>query len=740
MQRRSFWGLLTNQNEDDEYFQTDYHRHIEPGMQVMEDLAEALQQRSRPPETKKLAAAFNDLFISVSKSMRKQQGSKVPIRLTEYYTTHLLTTFNYLLEQKEAGQNLEDIGMNGFNLISALRILSQAEIDPESNADVAELSSKIYQALTTSATKDETKKSPVDGVQQPIPAESYVTILTLSRRSEDALTFIDHWRGTLLQPSTLLIHVIRGLAREGREEQAFKILESRLIRKEEMQLKDMTPEHLKASCESLLIHSATSNYTYLTKQLAALFKSSSWEISVPSLRSLLAFSIRINDLDWGKQWFQELTDVRIFFAGRSNTNPPWTSALLWLAANGHGTEEMERLVTQLLNDSKNSMDKRGPSIASVNALVSFANSRNNPFAAERFLAMGLRFGLAPDGETFLRQMEGRLQAGDVEGAIACYKELDLQEQVPDDLDLPGLNKLLLALCSAKNVDYNLILALLDKLLARKSSLHPETVATLCELFIGRGELGEATDLLKRARLDLYSKRQRELISKALFHLVTGPKLKTLHAWQAYELLVKAFPEIPVQDRTTLMNSFFDRDQSDMACMVFGHMRQSQDRKKRPTADTYVECFEGLCRHPEEDSLQLVHNMLKIDTHVDPSTKLLNGLMLAYMNSFSPGRSIEYWDEILNSQEGPTYNSIVIVLQSCQRAAGGDRVARVIMRRLASLEIDITQEIYAAYLGALTHHGDIETALDLVSKMQADVGLSPDSFVFVFRPSDALPFC
>ncbi len=278
----------------------------------------------------------------------------------------------------------------------------------------------------------------------------------------------------------------------------------------------------------------------------------------------------------------------------------------------------------------------------------------------------------------------------------------------------------------------MIISIVDKLLVRKNSLHPETVATLCELFIERGELGEATDLLKRVRLDVYSKRQRDLISKALFRLVTERKLKTLQAWQAYELLIKAFPELSIQDRTAIMNSFFRREQSDMACMVFGHMRQSQDKTKRPTADTYVECFEGLCKNPDEDSLQLVHNMLKLDTYVDLSTKLLNGLMLAYMTSQSPQRSLEYWDDILNSQEGPTYNSIMIVLQACERAMGGNRVARVIMQRLTSLEVDITQEIYAAYLGALSHHGELPSAFELVDKMQADVGLSPDSLVYVFQ--------
>jgi ubiquitin-like modifier-activating enzyme ATG7 len=99
-----------------------------------------------------------------------------------------------------------------------------------------------------------------------------------------------------------------------------------------------------------------------------------------------------------------------------------------------------------------------------------------------------------------------------------------------------------------------------------------------------------------------------------------------------------------------------------------------------------------------------------------------------MNSESPQRSLEYWDEILNSQEGPTYNSIVIVLNACECAMGGNRVARVIMRRLESLEVDLTKEIYAAYLGALSRHGEFRSALDLVDKMQTDVGLSPDSLM------------
>jgi pentatricopeptide repeat protein len=731
VQQRSFWSLFSSQR-DDGYFPTEYQRYMEPGMQVMENLVEALDQQSRPPDTRKLVAAFTDFFaLKANPLNRNSKGTSHPrpsIRLTEYYIQHLLITFSYLLDQRAVGQSLSDLGINDAALVDVLRLLSAADVDPEAGAGVADLSSNIFQALTNPTVEDEAKPRS-DKMNHPIPVEPYIVILSLSGKSEDALSLFDRWhpQNVFAAEKKLLYHIIIGLAREGKEDAAMKVLESRLAPTGEIQ-----GPVLRKTFKNLLDHSTKSRFVYLTKQMADFVTRSGADMQINSntwVPTLLAFSIHTDDLKWGEQWYRRLLAEKGALDGEFGVEN-WTLVLLWLAVNGQSPEEMEKVVAGIMNGNEGGKSVRGPSIASINELVSYANSKNNPFAAERYLALGFRWGLNPDAETFLRQMEGRLQAGDVEGAVTCYKELEIKEQISEDRDLPGLNRLLQALCSFRNLDYNLLLTILDKLLLRKSSLRPETVAALCELFIQRGELGEATDLLKKARLDLYSKRQRELITRALFRLVTERKLKTLQAWQAYELLHKAFPELSVKDRTTIMNSFFDRDQADMACMVFGHMRQSHDKKKRPTADTYVECFEGLSQYPDEDSLQLVHNMLKLDTHVDLSTKILNALMLAYMNSNSPQRSLEYWDDILNSQEGPTYNSIVIVLQACQRAMGGHRVARVIMQRLASLEVDVTQQIYAAYIGALSHHGDHELAFQLVDSMQADMGLTPDTLMFV----------
>lgn len=128
------------------------------------------------------------------------------------------------------------------------------------------------------------------------------------------------------------------------------------------------------------------------------------------------------------------------------------------------------------------------------------------------------------------------------------------------------------------------------------------------------------------------------------------------------------------------------------------------------------------------SLQLVHNMLKLDTEIEPNTRLYNGLMLAYTACGNPSRALEFWNDIVHSREGPTYNSIQIALQACEVASFGDESARDIWLRLTRFGIKVTKGIYAAYVGALAGQGQLKECIELVEKAEAEIGEKPDALL------------
>jgi len=186
-----------------------------------------------------------------------------------------------------------------------------------------------------------------------------------------------------------------------------------------------------------------------------------------------------------------------------------------------------------------------------------------------------------------------------------------------------------------------------------------------------------------------------------------------------------FDETDTKIRTQIMNKFFDCKRSDMACHVFGHMRQHIRQDKRPTADTYVECLVGIAKCEDKESLDMIHNMMKMDSSIEPSTRLYNALMLAYTVCGEAHKALNFWTDITNSVEGPTYNSIEIVFRACQKKPFGDKPAKEIWNKMRRMEIEVTTEVFSAYVGALAAQALLPEVKTLIESMESDVGFGPD---------------
>jgi hypothetical protein len=200
----------------------------------------------------------------------------------------------------------------------------------------------------------------------------------------------------------------------------------------------------------------------------------------------------------------------------------------------------------------------------------------------------------------------------------------------------------------------------------------------------------------------YSPEQRQVIRDHLVEFLFDRRNSTADAWDTYQMLRQLFPETPRDTRVRLMNEFFARKRSDMACHVFFHMRWHKNDAIRANGDVYAAAFTGFARNADKESLELAHNQLKLDLNVEPDTKLRNSLMLAFAAVGNQQRAFDYWTEIANSKEGPTYNSLAIVFRICEGMPWGDEHAKQIWARLKGMDFDIDKRIFTAYLGAIAN--------------------------------------
>ncbi|KAJ5506040.1 Tetratricopeptide-like helical [Penicillium expansum] len=362
----------------------------------------------------------------------------------------------------------------------------------------------------------------------------------------------------------------------------------------------------------------------------------------------------------------------------------------------------------------------------VNNLVQYANAMQNPQLASDFMALAGQLGLTPDSQTHILELESRIQAGDVDETLKIIEE-KVDATSLTSHNLPIANKLIAMLCRSEKRDalFDQISSLLDPLFQENVRLESATIAALTHMLLYRNDLEAVSELL-RPRLGSYSDEQKMPVRDALAEYITDKSQPDTDVWNAYELLKIAFPETWVSVRTKIMTSFFNRKRSDLAVLVFGHMRQADEPGRRPRPDTYARCFQGLARTADATNLELVHNMLKLDLEVDLNTRILNGLMMAYAACEMPEKSMEIFRQILQSEEGPCHKTITIFFKVCEKHHNGAQEAIKMMSKVKKLEITANRPLYSAYMEALAAQCEFDLAVEAINNMEAEIGLPPTS--------------
>lgn len=713
-QRRSLFGFTRRPQRKQKPV------NLDPGLGLMSELTKMLDMGTRPPPSDELAQAFNAFF---------QARTDAPTPLEDIQAQQAMRTFLHLREKYD---RVEGFGIGDEELRVALSSLgnslslhaSKQSLNDENCRTHNQLAALLFEEL------EKRRKRSAGRGESLVPLKEdllpLIQVLSLSGDSMHARELIErHWYPDLVHSGrSLWVHVLRGFAREDKSSELGNTIER-------MQ-NHSVPFDSKAH-QSVVLYYTRKGDIPMTKKWYHQPIVDSKKPTAHTDACVLRLCLRNNEFQWGAPIFKLMVEKN------PDTIRDWSIVFEWAAAQGKGVDEIERMMEVMVRRNEDNEKSVHPNIETINALVELANSKNDSYTAERYVALGQKWGFLPNAETYRLQLDYRIKVGDLDGARAVYNRLQ-EEDTTENKDVPLVGRLIVAMCAQKGQPFEKITSIVEGLNERKVQLEPETVAALTRRHLDHGDMHDLIDLL-HTHIFHYGLDQRALIRDIFTEFCLDQSKSTARAWDAYSVLVKIFPETEVETRTKLMNDFFDRDRSDMACNVFGHMRQKPAGSgERPTVDTYVAIFEGIAKCRDLESLETVYNMLKLDPEIETNTKLYNGLMLAFTGCGDPHRALEFWTDIVHSREGPTYSSMQIALRACELVVHGDRYARDIWARLKRFEIKITKEVYTAYLAALAAHVPFAEGANLVEEAENEIGCKPDALMSVisFRLVVLLP--
>ncbi|GAB7360434.1 hypothetical protein MBLNU230_g8388t1 [Neophaeotheca triangularis] len=448
------------------------------------------------------------------------------------------------------------------------------------------------------------------------------------------------------------------------------------------------------------------------------------DIDGRAVGQVLRWCLRHGELDLGHSVIRDMMKA-------NPTKPVWDAIFIWAAGTKKSVDEIGRMFGIMEQSNSAIQDPkhhRIPDIATINGLVDFAISQKDPYMAERFITLGRERGIHPDARTFVLQIEYRLAVGDVDGALVAYKNLQ-GEDLSANEDLSTVNKLLVALCTSGRHDFETIMAVAGDLSDRRARFEPLTVSTLSVLHLSRNEIHDTVDLLNTHTVH-YSTAERTVVRSTLIDYCLSPDTPTPASWDAYNILKTIFDETARPEREKLMANFFSthRNRPDMAVHIFNHMRAHTRPDTLPTTDTYVAAFMGAAKLRDIESLEVVHNQLKLDFNIQLNTYVYNALILAYTACGRPRQGLDFWDDIVASREGPTYNSIHIALRACEKAPFGDLKAQELWARLKRNNVELDQSMWASYAAALAGNGDNELAIGTLETAELEGECVVDTFV------------
>ncbi|KAL2866373.1 putative mitochondrial respiratory complex I chaperone (Cia84) [Aspergillus lucknowensis] len=677
----------------------------EVGLKPMRDLVRSLTDQSRGPGNDVLAKAFQDFF---------ETRAGEPGVITHFQARLLSTTWKHLHTHEEELEPEDWQRVFGTeSLDNVLFVLSEATCLPEAREVVRKVARYVFLHLC------EDHGSGRNQISR-LALLAYINIQALNSNPEEARHTVEKFwfRLRKTKPSPWLT-VMRGFAIEGDKRQIRRIAEKL----------DEDGTNFDPSSQEELVHLLIAqNLLPATKAVYECPLSEGQEPNISTKAAIIRHAILTSDTAGVEPVYESLLSAPI----------PETigTRLLWAAAHGKNASDIEKDVEVLATNDPKVMASL--TISCVNDLMQYANSIENPSLASGFQELARVWGLVPDSQTQLLHLESHIQAGNISEALQYLGELeDLDVTAPENLHL--MNKLIKMFCFSgqDDITYDRVSSFLDPLFDNNVRLESDALAALTHLLLYRHDWAGVSELL-RPRLGLYDSEERTKVRNALVNFILDTNQDSKHAWDSYGLLQVAFPETGVGKRTEIMTSFYKRGRSDLAFLIFGHMRQAENFSQRPKPDTYARCFQGIAWTQDSKHVGLVHNMLKLDTEVDLNTRLLNWLMLAYAECDKPEKSMSIFRDILQSEEGPSHRTISFFFKVCEKHHNGTHEAIKMMEKLKVLDVTVDRRLYMAYVEALAAQCEFDLATEALDTMNEVTGYEP-TFTSIGLLYNAIPY-
>jgi len=312
--------------------------------------------------------------------------------------------------------------------------------------------------------------------------------------------------------------------------------------------------------------------------------------------------------------------------------------------------------------------------------------------------------------------------------MTVFESLKFTHDVPKNYtaDIP---QDLMRVVAEKYPDCDLprLVTLYKDLVEMKIHLNCATFIAILNVHLEEAAFAGARDLLKR-EAGFFSAAERECVIQKIIEFAHRESTPNDHAWEAYILLVRAFPDASIKDRGRMMNVFFELGQPAAAVRVLEQMTRTEDRK--PSKYEYTAAFVGIGQARSFENMQPVHRLLNMDPYVETDTRLLNALMYAYIRCGMTERAFFVYEEIARSREGPDNDTISHVFDACGRSNKGVKKVKGLWSRYIRQRVKLTQENVAAYVEALARLECWDEAMKVVAGLEGTLGCKPGHKVLV----------
>lgn len=705
---------------------------LELATKQMMELVHAMQTRSRPPPPFILAKAFRSFLQNYRPESTTITQAQVIILWRTF--EHLAT--NYKKVNSSLGAVRKVLDEEGCE--ETLVFLGRLRFESETRKSLNTFTKVVWAHLTSmNASPDGVKETehPDSLGPSPFALASYIAILAQTGTEKEAWNLLrKDWNYVLAFDEVIAVSaltaVTRGLIRKSHQQSIADQLQS---------VKKLGAELGQHGYEAMILMLAQENQPQWMQRMCEDARTRGIPLSAPALEAVVSVAIRRDDEMklWARQLLNSQDD------GSSNSNDIQDLSLLVAASEGKPLTTISANLKIILNKESAADPELAVqhAVRLVNRLMDCSCSIGKYEDVEKYASILTEYGLPPDTQTHLLWMNSRIQKGDIAGALRLYKEVDAETLASTSpqtsADALLLNQLIKSLCRAnvyggKDFDAEIIFTLVDRLFANKTATQSDspsfdhsTIAVLCQWLFARDDIAGVSDLL-RPVIGFFPEHQQNEIRVPFLDLIKDPTISNERAFETYELLNVAFPNTSSVIRTQIMNAFFQRERSDLACLVFGHMRQREFQHHRPTHDSYAECFLGIAKTADRKNLSNVHNMLKLDMLVSPSTRVLDALMLAYTSCGMPNEALEFFHQILHSKEGPSEHTLSAFFRACELYHNGADEAMRMLRKLQSMDVPIDAGIYTDYIAALAGHCQLELIAEALREMEAITGDNPSS--------------